>query len=236
MGLSVRIVPMERSILATIRADLSPAMQKKAAAEFARIGINDAKATNRRILGRDPPLTITVDGRKNAALESVNPDGGTIIAEFELRDALLAWIGAELVARSPFTSGAYVRGHKLFAGGTEVIPGEHIPDADEYVFTNVVPYARRLEVGKTKSGRPFLIQVPNHIYERVAKDARARFGNQADIKFAFREPLGSYKLQHDQPSRDFSSGVMQIRPGIRADRRRGSPVIPPAIVIRHKKS
>lgn len=237
MALSVRIEPMAKTIVATIRRDLSVANQKKVAAAFAQVGIAEATATNRRILGHDPPLTVTVNGRKNASLESVNPNGGTIIAEFELVEALLAWIGRELVSRSPHVSGAYIRGHKLFADDAEVVPG-NIPPADEYVFTNLVPYSRRIEVGKRKDGRPFVIQVENKIYERVAKDARRKFGHMADISYGFRALTGKhvYELQHDQPSRDFSSGVMQIRPGIRKDRRKGSAVIPPAIVIRHKKN
>ena len=51
------------------------------------------------------------------------------------------------------------------------------PLASEYVFLNTVPYARKIEIGKTESGRDFVIQVPNRIYERTANDAQARFGN-----------------------------------------------------------
>jgi hypothetical protein len=235
MALRVRIEPVQKSVEATIRADLEPAAQKKAAAAFARAGIDEASATNRRILGRDPPLTITVDGHKNAPLESVNPDGGTIIAEWELVEGLLQWIADELVARSPVISGAYKRGHTLFADGIEVPVGGTIPPSDEYVFINLVPYARRIEVGKTKAGRDFVIQVPNKIYERTQKDARARFGNQASITLSYRSEMGAYTLQHDQPERSFTSGKMRLRPGVRSDRRKGSVVEPPAIVIRHRK-
>lgn len=237
MALRVRIDPVQKSVEAIIRADLDPATQKKAAAAFARAGIDAATAKNRQILGREPPLTITVDGRKGAPLESVNPNGGTIIAEWELIEGLLQWIADELVARSGFTgtSGAYKRGHTLFADGTEVQIGGRIPSADEYVFINLVPYARRIEIGKTKAGRDFVIQVPNKIYERVQKDARRRFGNQADISLTYASALGAYTLQHDQPERSFTSGKMRLRPGIRKDRRKGSVVEPPAIVIRHRK-
>jgi hypothetical protein len=220
---------------AIIRADLDPATQKKAAAAFARAGIAEATAKNRQILGREPPLTITVDGHKGAPLESVNPNGGTIIAEWELVEGLLQWIAAELVARSPVVSGAYKRGHTLFADGTEVPVGSRIPPADEYVFINLVPYARRIEVGKTKAGRDFVIQVPNKIYERVQKDARARFGNQASITLSYASAVGAYTLKHDQPERSFTSGTMRIRAGVRKDRRKGSAVTPPAIVIRQRK-
>lgn len=237
MGVSVKIDPVEKDIAAMIRADLSPQMQQKEAAAFARAGIDEAKATNRQILGRDPPLTITVDGRKGAPLESVKPDGGTIIAEFELMEDVLRWIADELVRRSPVTSGAYQKGHTLFVDGTEVPLGGQIPIGEEYVFINLVPYARRIEVGKTKSGRDFLIQVPNHIYERTAKDAKRRFGNQADIQFAFREAIGTYRLKHDQVSRSWKKGGGWYHsPTQRKDRVKGSAVIPPAIIIKSRKS
>lgn len=222
MGLTVKINPIERDIAAMIRQDLSPQEQQKVAAAFAREGIEDAKATNRQILGRVPPLTITVDGRQNAPLESVKPDGGTIIAEFELIEGVLRWIGDELVKRSPRVSGDYIKGHTLFVDGKEVALGGQIPLGDEYIFTNSVPYARKLEVGKTEAGRAFVIQVPNRIYERVSKDARGRFGNQAEIKYAFREFVGAYTLRHSA--------------GRRKDRQRGSTIQAPAIIITSRKS
>jgi len=221
MALHVRIEPVEKSVEASIRADLSPEAQKKAAAKFAKEGIDEAKATNRQILGRDPPVTITVDGRKGAPLESVNPDGGNIIAEFELVDSLLRWIGDTLIERSPVVSGAYRNAHTLYADGNEVSVGGAIPPAEEYVFINPLPYARRIELGTTKAGRAFVIQVPNKIYDRTAKDARARFGNQADIKFALRDMTGAYQLRHSVKRRK--------------DRQRGSKVSSPAIIVTHRK-
>jgi hypothetical protein len=222
MALHVRIEPVEKSVEATIRADLSPATQKQEAAKFAKAGIDQADAINRRILGRDAPRTITVDGHKNARLESVNPDGGNITAEWELVDGLLRWIGDTLIERSPHLSGAYKRGHTLYADGTEVPIGGRIPDADEYVFANHVPYARRLEVGKTKAGRPFLIEVPNKIYWHTARDARNKFGNQADIKYTMRDMKGA------------SGSRKSI--GRKNSRRGGSTdTTSPAIVIKHRK-
>jgi hypothetical protein len=222
MALTVRVQPVEKSVEASIRADLSPAAQKKEAAKFAKAGIDEADAKNRQILGRNVPRTITVDGTEGALLESVNPDGGNITAEWELVDGLLRWIGDTLIERSPHLSGAYKRGHTLYADGAEVPIGGRIPDADEYVFANHVPYARRLEIGKTKSGRPFLIEVPNRIYYHTAKDARDKFGNQADIKYAMRDMKGA-------PGPRKSVG--------RKNRRRGSTdTTSPAIIIRHRKA
>lgn len=189
MPVRVRIDPIEQTTTATILAE-SFVERQKVAAQFARDGIEEAKRVNESVLGRVPPYTVTVDGRVGASLDTVNPDGGQVVAEFELVSNALREIYDMLIARSPRRSGDYMAGHRLFADGRQVTPGAE-PPADEYVFANLVPYARKLEVGKTKSGRAFLIQVPNRIYERTAKDARARLGNQADITFAYRTITGS---------------------------------------------
>lgn len=199
MALRVKIDPIERVTTATLRADLSLPEQKAAAAAFARQGIEDAKAHNKRVLGAIPPYVTTVDGRQGAPLESVNPYGGQIITEFELVGEVLVWIATELVARSPmpgispFSSGLYSNSHMLFADGVEVDASSVVQQAEEYVFLNPLPYSRKLEIGKTKSGRDFLVSVPNRIYERTADDAKRRFSNIARIKFSYRSPIIGYQ-------------------------------------------
>ena len=90
--------------------------------------------------------------------------------------------------RSPAVSGAYREGHTLFADGSETDPLGTVPMASQYVFTNTVPYTRKIEIGETKKGTPFVIQVQNRIYERTAQDAINKFGNQAKIRFTY-QPL-----------------------------------------------
>ena len=189
MAVKTRIDSIAKDIQILINRDLSPAAQSLAIADFARGEIAKADEKNRRVLGRVPPKTITVDGRKNAALESVKPSGGSIITEWELIGDVLIWIGNALRDRSPVVSGAYRDAHTLFADGTEVEIGGNVPQAEEYVFLNPLPYARKIEVGKTRSGRDFVVQVPNRIYERTAKDAGKRFGNLASIKMSYRAPF-----------------------------------------------
>jgi hypothetical protein len=108
--------------------------------------------------------------------------------------------------------------------------------AREYTFINMVPYARRIEIGKTKSGRSFALQVENRIYERTAKDAKAKFGKAADIQFGYRESVGAYSLKQDQVSRYFIGGRIYHAPTIRKDRAKGTAVSTPAIIVRLKKS
>ncbi len=218
MAVRVKIDPVERSVEAIVRADLDAAAKGRELADFVAEGIAEADAANAAVLGQVPPRTITVDGRQGAALESVNPDGGSIVVEYELVGDVLRWIAEKLIERSPQVSGAYRKGHELFADGAQVAIGGEIPQASEYVFLNAVPYARKIEVGKTESGRDFVIQVPNRIYERTATDARARFGNLADIQFAYREPTTAYRLKRSV--------------GRRKARQAGAAVQAPAIIVR----
>lgn len=190
MAIRARIDPVEKITTAQLLATLSEPEQRRAAAEFVRQGIAEADGINQRILGRIPPRTITVDGRQGASIEAVNPNGGQVIVEYDLMMDTLKWIGDTLVARSPRVSGDYIRGHTLFADGREIPISGNIPAAEEYTFLNTVPYARKIEIGKTKSGRAFVIQVPNRIYERTARDAKSRFGNSANINFSYRAAGG----------------------------------------------
>lgn len=112
------------------------------------------------------------------------------------RDAdpdVLAWIARELRERSPVLSGAYRDAHALYGDGRElmnaadVTADSSVADASEYYFTNPLPYARRIEFGKTQAGRDFVVSVPNRIYDRVARDARVEFRGMAEIAFEMRE-------------------------------------------------
>jgi hypothetical protein len=77
-----------------------------------------------------------------------------------------------LMKASPKKTGAYINAHTVFVNGNPV--GQACPplkEDDKVFVANPMVYARRIEIGKTKSGRTFTINVPNRIYERVAKNA-----------------------------------------------------------------
>lgn len=109
-------------------------------------------------------------------------------------DHVLQWIARELLDRSPVVSGAYRDAHALYADGRRIGSADEIarggtavPHSAEYVFVNPQPYARKIEVGKTREGRDFVVQVPNRIYERVAADAGSLFSDIADIVSEWRD-------------------------------------------------
>ncbi|MGE0290334.1 MAG: hypothetical protein AB7I42_24880 [Bradyrhizobium sp.] len=194
----VKIEPIESWVNVTVSELLSPAARSKAVADFARGRLMEAKATNHRVVGAETPHEQFVDGRRGAALESVHPDRGRIVFEFELINDVLLWIMTTLIERSPRGpaggAGTYREAHTLFADGAAVAPRSALPEADEYSIANPLPYSRRLEIGRTASGRDFLVSVPNRIYERTAADAKARFGNVAKVGFTYRGIVGGYAV------------------------------------------
>jgi hypothetical protein len=181
MTVQTRIEPIDRDIALMLSEELSPQGQSKVFAEFAGEQIEDAKQTNRQILGRMPRYTVAVDGRAGAPLETVKPDG-VISAEFELFDDVLVWIADQLEKHSPRLTGKYAMSHTVFADGVEVDVGAKIPDAQEIVFISTLPYARKIERGESS-------QAPDGVYQVVATLAQRRFGNIAKVTFSYRTAL-----------------------------------------------
>jgi hypothetical protein len=159
----------------------SPQQRSQALAEFARDEIEDAKAINKQALGYAPPVTIFVDGRRGAPLESVK---NVIVADFELVGQLILWIHNQLQMHSPVRTGQYKRSHALFADGHQVDPiTPPIPLADEYAFVNLVPYARKIERGSSP-------QAPEGVYQVVAHLAQQEFRALARVTYSFRTAIG----------------------------------------------
>lgn len=178
-----RIGNFRQDVLLHVSDRMSPQARQKLVATMARKMLTEAQAENKKALGTVPPHKQFVDGRQNAPLETVNPDHGTIVFEFELITELLSWIGEQLVIHSPVGSppkdkhpGLYKASHVLLADGVEVIADAKIPMADEYIFVNVQPYARKLENGLSS-------QAPDGVYDVVADMANRRFGNIAKIRY-----------------------------------------------------
>lgn len=161
----------------------------------------------------------------NTNLDSVVLPGPIVFKYRYLREAIVFALGA-LRKASPVVSGAYRNNHRIFING---VPADAVPmridPGSTVMIANTVPYARRLEVGKTKSGRAFVIQVPPHIYERVTNQVRARFGNVGSIKFGYVNIPNAYIIRGRLPSHYIGSSGRPTRRRQAA----GQPVPAPAI-------
>jgi hypothetical protein len=172
--------PVRKIVEAVVARDLSPEAKQRAIAGFARKQLAAAIEQNRQATGEIVPYEQFVDGRRGAALESVNPQNGRIVFRFDVEsDRIFVEIADMLVRHAPRLTGRYADSFRFFAGGRELAVGEAPPRADEYVFVNVQPYARKIERGQSD-------QAPNGVFQAVAALAKLMFGDVAAIRFSYR--------------------------------------------------
>lgn len=176
--ITARIEPIDRDIAVIVSEDLSDEARSAFLAEYAEEQIAAVRADNAQAIGQVPDYETIVDGRRGAPPAAVQPDG-VVVAEYDLLLEVFAWIGMQLVAHSPRLSGRYVSSHAFFADGVEIASTGAVPDAYEYVFVNLQPYARKIERGLSS-------QAPDGVYQAVAAVAARRFGNIATIGFNYR--------------------------------------------------
>jgi len=124
---------------------LGPKARSAMLAAFAADAIEDAKQQNKRVLGVVPPYEVYVDGREGAPLTSVQPNG-TIRAEFQLVNEVLAWINTQLQMHSPVLTGRYAKSHVFFTDTATTENPNMAPPAEEYVFLNISPMRARSNV------------------------------------------------------------------------------------------
>lgn len=195
----------------------------------ARQGVEGILNEQISTVGVRPSAVVYANMLGNMNLESVKLPG-PIIAIFDQRAAIVKMALQELRDASPIQSGLYRNSHIILLNGTQVetLPA-NLSATDQIVLTNPVPYARRVEIGKTKAGRDFTISVPNRIFERVTKNKLLpRFRNVADISFGYIELSGAYKIKGRLTSHYIAKG------GARRRRRQqiGKSIQTPAIFIR----
>ena len=154
----------------------------QALAAFAAEQIAAAQASNAEALGTVPSYATFVDGARSDSLTRVRPDG-TIVAVFDLASDLLQHIWDLLIVAAPFLTGQFKRSITIYADGQEIDSVADVGTATEVVFTSTVPYARKIERGESN-------QAPEGVFEGVAAIMNGRYGNQAKIRFGYREPVG----------------------------------------------
>jgi len=131
-----------RSVKLFVSQNLTPQAQSAALASYARADV--ARLQNDRRAPLD--YTVFVDGRENAAPESVKPQG-TIIYRFNgLAEAVSFALGF-CIARSPFRTGRYRKSWFVLVDGRAWNADfRDIPAGSEVYVVNTQPYHRKLEV------------------------------------------------------------------------------------------
>lgn len=213
----LKIDPIAIDMQVLIRDELSPEAKSAAFAAFARQLIDETDAENDAKLAFDVQYDTWVDGARTGNLERVRPEGGSIIAEWQLIGEMFAWIAEQLEFMSPHLTGQYERNHKFFADGQEADP-ENPPSASEYFFANAVPYARKIERGLSS-------KAPDGVYQVVAEQAKQRFSRMAKIDFSYRSLITPYI------SLGGRSGGRSASASLRAANRLSIDTRQPAIII-----
>jgi hypothetical protein len=178
---------MEQSLKVILDEATGPAATKLLADTW-RGAHNEVMNAGKRRSRVDPAFTVAADNDQRKPPEQAR---SLIVSNYDYRREVANATIDALEKASPRKSGAYVRAHTIFVNGKPV--GKVCPPialTDDLSISNPVPYARRLEVGKTKSGRDFVIQVPSRIYERTMKEIRAQYRDVAKISFTYRALLG----------------------------------------------
>ncbi|MEJ0097877.1 MAG: hypothetical protein WDM84_08045 [Bauldia sp.] len=209
--------PFARDIDALIDETLSPEAQSMAVAGLARDVLQQGISTNRAALGYEPSYDTFVDSRKGAPLESVKPNGGTIVFEFQLVTEVIEWIFEQLVLHSPRDTGRYAASHKFFVDSHEYDETRRWPPRwVEAVILNVQPYARKIERGESS-------QASDGVYQSGRDPRREEVRHIVRIRFSYRAHVDGSIMAY-RAAAAFNS-AMSRRGGVEREAR------VPAIVI-----
>jgi len=232
---------MSRQSLEVLRRTVTvewPAADAESARKFLTA---TARADNEKILaaqqsrgGMRPSVTAYANTPGNRNLDAVTLPG-PIVHNYQYFAEIVVYALAALAKASPVASGDYLAGHTVYVNGVAVERFDRLDDADQIMIANAVPYARRLEIGKTVAGRDFVLQVPNRIYETVAKRILApRFGNVARIEFGYASLPDSYAVKGRLASHYATGRANGVRGGgvlRKRQQKPGGQVRAPAIFI-----
>lgn len=169
---------------------------RKHHAAVARQALAEAQTAQRARFGQPLPFRRLVDHR-----EGVSEDAVKLYGVIEYKFSLAADVAGEIYAMilqaspvGPSEGGHYRDDHIILVNGRQVTDLRDVQAGDEIAITNLRPYARKIEGGARERSRRRLtnrraglsVQAPNGVYEITAHAARQRFGNVAEIEFAYR--------------------------------------------------
>ncbi len=154
---------------------------------FAREGHDRIMREQTARAGFAPQWDAYANTPANTNIETVKLPGPIVYRYRYINEVVFETIRA-LQAASPVDSGEYRDSHFAWVNGYKVNieRNSELKRGDEVFVANTVPYARRLEVGKTDSGRPFVIQVEPDIYKRVMKTVLVpKYGKVVEFRHGY---------------------------------------------------
>lgn len=158
-------------------------------------------AAQREVIAREsarsggiaPLVRVVIDDVPDAPLTAIRPNSIIVLLWNYLPEVAMRTYAA-LKLRSPRRSGRYIEGLLTFIDGTLGLLSDITIDTREVRIVATVDYARRLEVGKTESGRAFVQQVAPHIVEETAIVAKSKFSDLAAITYSYVDLSGAFAL------------------------------------------
>lgn len=149
--------------------------------------IKTADEARDRVLGGTPKpsgFTQAVDGNAGASFNTVRPDG-TIILFWQYLGEIARDARDAMVQYAPEVSGNYINNILVLVDGTDATLDDITGDTKQVAIVAGAQYARRLEVGNRESGAPFVLQVPQHNVELIARMMQRLYTTTATIDFAY---------------------------------------------------
>lgn len=174
----------------------------------------DAILREEQAMGFDKEPILLVDGKKNKAIQNVNPLGQIEFVSRQSIDTILIEAYEALLFRSKVKKGVYKSSHHVAWNTKEVATdltsliawlnsNPEIKNGDQIRFVNTQPYARRLEllgvtaqrqqnsrrdIGRKKGSKKPLgtfVRVPNGAYQLTFRAIKAKYKNNINIRFTF---------------------------------------------------
>lgn len=145
-----------------------------ALAEVRQRLILTAKTEHAKVMRTEPrPRTFTrfVDGRRGLPEESVRANG-VITYRYPRLEEVVRYAMDMLFKYSPVLSGAYRKGHTIFVNGRPVANLSGLQDTDQIIISNILPYARKIDVGAMK----MRVAGTDRTYQRAVAATNRRHG------------------------------------------------------------
>ncbi|MCV9960388.1 hypothetical protein OIU34_00615 [Pararhizobium sp. BT-229] len=163
-------------------------MKQETLAATKALLVKTAKVEHAKIMADHPaPSSFVriVDGKTGAPEEAVKATG-RIIYHYSRIEEVVEFSLVTLQDISPVLSGDYRKAHHVFLNGHPAADLSEYQAGDDLMITNLLPYARKIEVGKMT----MRVAGTSKVYQQARRIVMNRFGNSASVEFTFRAVIG----------------------------------------------